>query len=53
MVDEKQKEKFRGCAIHIKEDGKFAVELMDINPLELYGALSLVIEEVKKQLKGK
>ena len=43
---------FRGAAIHIKEDGTFAVELAGITPMELYGALHLVTEKVKKQLNG-
>lgn len=43
---------FRGAAIHIKEDGTSAVELIGITPMELYGALNLIIEKVKKQLGG-
>lgn len=43
---------FRGAAIHIKEDGTSAVEMVGITPMELYGALNLITEKVKKQLGG-
>lgn len=48
----KNAQPFRGTAIHIKEDGTTAVELVGITPMELYGVLNFVIEKVRKQLDG-
>ena len=40
----------RGAFIHIPKDGKLGAELVDVTPLELYAALTLIIEKLRKSL---
>ncbi len=46
-----QKPPFRGAAIHIQQDGKYGMELVGVTIMEVYGALTLVIEKMKKDLR--
>lgn len=43
----------RGAFIHIPADGKLAAELNGITPLELYGALTLIVEKLRKDFEMK
>jgi len=44
------KPQFRGVAVHIAEDGKCGLEPVGVSLLEIYGALTLIMERMKKQL---
>jgi len=46
----KPQQTFRGAIIHISEKGQFGLELKDCVILEVYAALTLVLEHMKKDL---
>ena len=45
-----EKKEFRGVAVHISKDGQLRVEVVDVPPIEIYGALTLVMERLRKQV---
>lgn len=50
---QEDKQAFRGILISITETGKLGIRVSgDIKPLEIYGALSLAIEQVRKTIEG-
>ena len=44
------KSQFRGVAVHIAEDGKCGLEPVGVTLMEIYGALTLIMERIRKQL---
>lgn len=45
-----QQKSFRGAIISIPPDAKLSAELHGITQLELYAALSIIIEKLRKDL---
>jgi len=50
IPDGQPQKQFRGVAVHITPEGKFALEPVGVTTLEMFGALTLVIERLKKEL---
>jgi hypothetical protein len=50
-VEKPEKAPFRGITIQTNSQGEFFVKLHDISVLEAYGTLSLVREQIRKQLR--
>lgn len=41
---------FRGVAIHIQPEGKYALEVVGVTILEVFGVLTLAIDKIRKDV---